>query len=255
MTRQSINGLYLWQFENLSSLPGIRHYVSERKTAGDEFTLSLSSSPDKDKVRTYRSRIAHALDVSPERMFFPSQVHGTTILKVTARTTKEELLDTDALISNEKGICISVMSADCVTILLYDQRHHAVGAVHSGWRGTVARILEKTLNRMSIEFGTVGGDVIAAIGPSVCQDSYEVGEEVIEEVQRSFGSESGLLLAQPRNKAKLDLWKANKIQLTSFGVPDNQIEISDLCTIKHNHHFFSARMGDKGRFAAGIVLC
>ncbi len=254
MKRQLINGLFLWQFENLSAENKIRHYVSERNTEGNEFTLSLSSSPDKEMVRVYRSKIGEALGVRPHQMYFPSQVHGTNIITVTSHTTREELMDADALITREPGLCISVMSADCVTILIYDKKNGCVGAVHSGWRGTVAKILEKTLLRMYFEFGTRGEDVIAGIGPSVCQDSYEVGEEVIQEVRKSFGPDSGLLIEQPQNKAKLDLWKANQLQLEYFGVRSENIEVSDLCTIKNNQHFFSARKGDKGRFAAGIVL-
>ena len=132
---------------------------------------------------------------------------------------REELLETDALITNESGLCIAVMSADCVPILLYDKKNNAVGAVHSGWRGTVARILEKTLQQMHQIFGTKGEDIHAGIGPSVSQDSYEVGEEVVSEVQRSFGHKSELMIPVGTNKAKLDLWKANKLQLMEFGVP------------------------------------
>jgi polyphenol oxidase len=146
------------------------------------------------------------------------------------------------------------MSADCVPIILYDKKNKAVGAVHSGWRGTVARILEKTLTEMSKVFGTRGEDVYAGIGPSVSQDSYEVGEEVIHEVTKSFGHANELLIHVDNNKAKLDLWKANTVQLLEFGVRPNQIEVADLCTVKQNHYFFSARKGDSGRFAAGIVI-
>jgi polyphenol oxidase len=254
MKRLSMNGLYLWQFENLALQPATRHYVSDRYTSGEEFTLSLSSTPDKEKVRTNRAQLAAILGVTAEQMFFPSQVHGTDILTVSRATLREELHDKDALITAERGVCISVMSADCVTILLYDKRNHVCGAVHSGWRGTVAHILSKTLRKMSETYNSKGQDIIAAIGPSVCQDSYEVGEEVIEEVNRSFGSNNRLMLYQPNNKAKLDLWEANRLQLLDFGVSPANIEVSELCTVKNNDHFFSARKGDKGRFAAGIVL-
>jgi YfiH family protein len=163
-------------------------------------------------------------------------------------------METDALITDEAGVGIAVMSADCVTILLYDKKNNAVGAVHSGWRGTVAKILEKTLHQMQKAFGTQGENIIAGIGPSVCQESYEVGSEVVEAVSSAFGMDVGLLVPQPGNKAKLDLWKANAIQLMEFGVSPSNIEISNLCTVKNNSHFFSARKNDSGRFAAGIVL-
>jgi polyphenol oxidase len=246
--------LALWQFNNLSGHSRVRHFVTDRNSnpTGKEFTLSLSSSPDKEMIRENRRLLAKAMNVDDHKLFFPSQVHLTKIVNVTSRTMKEEMMETDALITSEPGICIAVMSADCVPILLYDKKNHVAAAVHSGWKGTVARILEKTLHVMHEQFGTTGSDLIAGIGPSVSQDSYEVGEEVVSHVQNSFKKSSDLMIAQPNNKAKLDLWKANEFQLREFGVSD--IEISDLCTVKNNGNFFSARKGDSGRFAAGIML-
>lgn len=256
MRRIAFKETKLWQFENLSNEAGIRHFVTDRNSGGadKEFTLSYSSSPDREEIRNNRRILAEAMGVNETALYFPSQVHKTRIVNVTSKTSKEELMETDALITNEKGICIAVMSADCVPILLYDKKNQAVGAVHSGWRGTVAKILSKTLQEMQTVFGTRGEDLIAGIGPSVCQESYEVGEEVVNEVNHAFGSAAALMIPQPNSKAKLDLWKANKIQLMEFGVKDSAIEISDLCTVKNNTHFFSARKGDTGRFAAGIML-
>lgn len=203
-------------------------------------------------VRENRRLLAKAMDVDNDKLFFPSQVHLTRIVNVTSNTSKEELMETDALITNEPGICIAVMSADCVPIILFDRKNRAVAAIHSGWKGTVAKILEKTLKTMHQQFGTTGADLVAGIGPSVSQDSYEVGEEVVTQVKNSFDRSSDLMIAQPNNKAKLDLWKANEFQLREFGVTD--IEISDLCSVKNNSIFFSARKGDSGRFAAGIMV-
>lgn len=255
MQQQNVNGLKLWQFENLTRETAIRHFVTDRNTGDGEFTLSLSSTPDKEKVRRHRSELAAAIGIGEQSLFFPSQVHGTRIVHVSARITKDQLQETDALITAEPGLCLAVMSADCVPVLLFDSRNHAVAAIHSGWRGTVARIVGQTLLEMQNVFGTEGKDIVAGIGPSVSQDSYEVGEEVIAEVNRSFGASHDLLqTTQHSNKARLDLWQANRIQLLEFGVPEANIEISDLCTVLHNHHFFSARKGDSGRFAAGIML-
>jgi YfiH family protein len=256
MQRVKINDLNLWQFENLSHESSIRHFVTDRQTVEDEkeFTLSFSSSPDREEIRHNRRRLALAMGVEEARLVFPSQVHETKIVTVTGNTATEDVMRTDALITNEKGLCIAVMSADCVPILLWDTRNEAVAAVHSGWRGTAARILEKTLHRMHAEFGTTGSDLVAGIGPSVSQASYEVGEEVTEAMHAAFGKESALMIHKENRKANLDLWKANRIQLLEFGVPEATIELADLCTVKNNNYFFSARKGDTGRFAAGIML-
>lgn len=256
MKKIQINGLHLWQFESLEKESQIKHFVTDRNTRsnGKEFTLSYSSLPDKEEVRKNRHLLSSAMGIPHTQLYFPSQVHKTRIVTVTPSTSKEELMETDALITNEKGFCIAVMSADCVPILLVDLKNKAIGAVHSGWKGTVAKILEKTLQEMHSKFGTTGDHLIAAIGPSVSQESYEVGSEVVQAIDAAFGKENKLMIPQGNHKAKLDLWKANKLQLLAFGVPASRIEISDLCTIKNNGHFFSARKGDTGRFAAGIML-
>jgi polyphenol oxidase len=256
MVKTQTNGINIWQFENLGIFKGINHFVSDRVLPenGSEFTLSFSSSPDREEIRRNRRRLAEALGIHEDSLIFPSQVHKTRIVHVTHGISKQDLMETDALITNERGLCLAVMSADCVPILMYDEANGAVAAIHSGWRGTVAKILEKTLHAMHERYGTRGEDVIAGVGPSVCQDSYEVGEEVVESVKGSFKNASELLVATSPGKAKLDLWKANKVQLLDFGVKENRIEISDLCTVKNNEYFFSARKGDAGRFAAGIML-
>jgi len=256
MKKIRINDLHLWQFEGLGKESSIKHFVTDRSSHsnGKEFTLSYSGSSNKEDVRKNRHFLAEAMGVQDSQLYFPSQVHHTKIVTVASHTSKEELMETDALITCEKGVCIAVMSADCVPILLVDTKNKAVAAVHSGWRGTVAKILEKTLQEMYSKFGTKGDHLIAAIGPSVSQESYEVGEEVVQAIDNAFGKENELMIPQANNKAKLDLWKANKLQLVEFGVAASRIEISDLCTLKNNKHFFSARKGDAGRFAAGIML-
>jgi YfiH family protein len=256
MQKIQIDKLQLWQFDSLKNQSGVKHFVTDRNSfAGEkEFTLSLSSTPDKEEVRQNRRLLASAMGIESSKLFLPSQVHKTNIVRVTHNTSVSELMETDALITNERNICIAVMSADCVPVLLYDFKNKAVAAIHSGWKGTAARIVEKTLQQMYTVFGTTGKDLIACIGPSVCQASYEVGEEVIEAFHVAYGKNAALMIEQPNSKAKLDLWKANKLQLTEFGVSELHIEISDLCTVKNNNHFFSARKGDSGRFAAGIML-
>ncbi len=184
MIKTQRNGINIWQFENLRALKGIDHFVSDRVLPenGREFTLSFSSSPDREEIRSNRSRLATALNIDEDCLIFPSQVHKTRIVHVTSGISKQDLMETDALITNEPGLCLAVMSADCVPILLYDEINGAVAAIHSGWRGTVARILEQTLQAMNERYGTSGGGLVAGIGPSVCQDSYEVGHDVVDSV-------------------------------------------------------------------------
>ncbi len=256
MKRIQTKNLGLWKFDGLEKESAIQHFVTDRNSsaAEKEYTLSYSSVPDRNEIRHNRSLLATAMEIPEAKLFFPSQVHKTRIVNVTRSTTVEEVNETDALLTNEPGICIAVMSADCVPILLYDKKNKVVAAVHSGWRGTVAKITTKTLLQMQINFGTHGEDVLVGIGPSVCQDSYEVGEEVIDEVDLAFGKKANVMIRKGSQKAMLNLWEANRIQLLDFGVMPENIELANLCTVKNNKDFFSARQGDSGRFCAGIML-
>ena len=120
-------------------------------------------------------------------MIIPFQTHGTKILPVdekflgaSGQQQQEMLNGIDALITTEPGCCICISTADCIPVLLYDRVHHAVAAVHAGWRGTVEYIVGHTLEKMRAVFGTEGQDVIACIGPGISLQSFEVGDEVYE---------------------------------------------------------------------------
>src|SRR5215216_1481508 len=109
MKRASINDVHLWQFDRLSAEVAVRHFVTDRSSGGPdrEFTLSYSSTPDKEAVRYNRALVAGALGIPADHLFLPSQVHNTRVVEVTANTTKEALMDTDALITDQPGIGIA----------------------------------------------------------------------------------------------------------------------------------------------------
>jgi polyphenol oxidase len=178
-------------------------------------------------------------------------------VKVQSGTTQDEIKDTDALITTSKGLCISVMSADCVPVLLYDPVKRAIGAVHAGWRGTVSKILTLTVQAMLQHYGTQPADLVAAIGPSICPEVYEVGEEVIMAVEQTFGTKDSLITRENGpGKGHFNLWEANRIQLLALGVKSENIEVAGICTYQHSDEFFSARRSGNraGRFSAGILL-
>jgi YfiH family protein len=255
MERKLVNNLPLWQFDNLSAVSNIQHFVTTRD--GDEpdtFTMSLSSSPGRSLVLRNRARLAAALGIEPTQLFFPSQVHETKIVEVVPDTSVEQLQGVDALITAHRNIAIAVMSADCVPVLLYDKKRHVAAAIHAGWRGTVKQIVSKTLAALHGRYGTEGEDIMAGIGPSASPSVYEVGSEVIASVKLHLPNSETLLNPTQPGKAKFDLWQANKNQLLSFGVLASNIEVSAKCTLLDNGQFFSARKGDTGRFCAGIIL-
>ena len=139
-----------------------------------------------------------------------------------------------------------------------DPVHRAVGLSHSGWRGTVHRMGKATLEAMNREYGTEPADVIACIGPSICQDCFEVGPEVAAEFAAGFAEQyhNDLFYQKPDGKYQVDLWRANQIVLREAGIPANQIHTTDICTRCNPSHLFSHRiMGtERGNLAAFLAL-
>jgi hypothetical protein len=188
-------------------------------------------------------------------MVFPRQTHSTQIVSLN-KLPESELRNTDALITNVQGICLCIQTADCVPLLLYDHENHAIAAIHAGWRGTVGKIASKTLQTMVNSFGTKPGSVRAAIGPSIGPNVYEVGDEVVENVLRNFGSESNILHKPLNSKFHFNLWEANLQLLISGGVPREHIYMLGECTFENRDKYFSARRDgvSSGRMATGIML-
>lgn len=254
--------LSLYQFENLAKFDNINHFVSSRKggvSQGEIGGLNLSFKVNDETINVIKNRnlLSDSLGINTEKIIFPSQTHTVNVKVVTESTKENDLEETDAVICNTKGICICVMSADCVPILLYDTKNQVVAAIHAGWKGTVGKIVSNTVNTMQELFSTNPQNIIAGIGPSICPDVYEVGEEVISAVEAGFGKGSSLIKkSDKQGKGYFNLWEANKIQLLEMGVLQKSIEIANICTFQNSDIFFSARKSSHkaGRFAAGIML-
>ena len=197
----------------------------------------------------------------PDALVIPHQTHGTTVRVIdenfVSLPDKEKLScleSVDALVTNVAGQCLCVSTADCVPVLCYDARRRAVAAIHAGWRGTVARIVEYTLRLMADVYGTDGRDVHACIGPSISPEAFEVGDEVWQAF-RDSGFPMGRI-AHRCGKWHIDLWEANRLQLLACGVCPENIELSGVCTYGSNEDFFSARRQGvhSGRILSGILL-
>jgi YfiH family protein len=170
------------------------------------------------------------------------QMHSADIRTVRdkedARSDEERC---DALTTDAPGILLAVKSADCVPVLLGDKRTGACAAVHAGWRGTVARIVERTIERMNKEYGTRAEDVRAAIGPAAGACCYEVGAEVIEAFRSNFREADSLFRPTREGHALIDLHRANSNQLVQSGVSADRIHIAPFCTMCRTDLFFSYR--------------
>ena len=167
--------------------------VSEGPYATMNFSFTRGDDPEAVK-ENYR-RMANALEVDMERMVVTWQTHTTNVRLVSEQDfgkgviSDRDYRDVDGLITNIPGVTLVTFFADCVPLYFVDTKKHVIGLSHSGWRGTVHRMGAETIRRMTEVFGTDPNDVVACIGPSICQDCYEVGPEVIEQFRNSFAEE------------------------------------------------------------------
>ena len=189
------------------------------------------------------------IGIGADHIMIPRQTHSTNVRWV---NTFGEVPDTDAVITAEKGLCIAVKTADCIPVLVYDVRKQQIAAIHAGWRGTVGRIVEKTLRLMD----SSSEDLRAIIGPGISLDSFEVGDEVYEQfVQAGFPMQR-LAKRYPSGEGEkwhINLKDANRWLLEQNGV--QHILISDVDTLT-SPHFYSARRDtiNTGRNINGIMI-
>lgn len=257
------------QFPLLDSTGIAEHFFTTRLGGVSEGFLSslnlcTTKGDDPAHLSHNYSRIAEALQIDPDRITLGCQVHGTDVAHVREEdagaglTQPRKWTSADGLVTNVPGLALGILVADCVPILFVDPVHHAVGACHSGWRGTVGRIGAKTIRRMQEEFGTAPSDLLAGIGPSICQDHYEVSQEVADRFREEFHGQEEVLLRYDGNPGhwQLNLWEACRITLLEAGMRPENIAVTDICTACNPDLLFSHRMshGRRGNLGAFILL-
>ncbi|GET20820.1 peptidoglycan editing factor PgeF [Prolixibacter denitrificans] len=273
MKKSHLGNLPVYTFSHFSSYPEIVHFSTTRNGGRSEgiyqsLNLGFHSGDKNTHVQANREVLANALDLQPEQLVFAVQTHSADVVRINAdvlswsdEIRREQLNETDALITNESNICIAVKTADCIPVLLYDPQRKAAAAIHAGWRGTVGRIVAKTIEAMQLEYGTQPEDLIAGIGPGIGPRVYQIGPEVVQIVHKQLGENHGFIqyLVSKNEHQKtphLNLWKANRIQLRESGIRAENIEVAELCTFSHPEDFYSARRDGAatGRLATGIMI-
>ena len=277
--------LTLLRAASLERLTWLVHGFSTRtggaSQLGDARVLNLGSTEwdSPEAVETNRAAFLRALGAGRTWLVTQRQCHTDLIHCLDAMPAQPPR--GDALITRTPGLLLAVKTADCVPILLADRRTRGVAAVHAGWRGTLARIAEKTLGRMKMEFDTRAEDVLAALGPAIGGCCYEVGPEVAQAFAAQFadarewfegpferlagGDDPApfpwLSMTPPGHDApaprvRLDLSAANRRQLEAAGVPAAHIVSSTLCTACRTDLLFSHRRerGRTGRMMAAIGI-
>lgn len=260
-------------FSGLEQINGICHGFSARGggvSRGMFASMNLSftrGDEAADVAENYR-RMARALGTSPERMVASHQTHTTNIRAVTGEDAGKGVVrprdyeDVDGLITDVPELMLVTYYADCVPVYLADTKGRAVGLLHAGWRGTAGRIAAKGIAAIEEHYGVPPTDLAAAVGPSICRDCYEIGEDVAQEFIQAFAKEEAAQILfyqgekQGQKKYQLDLWKANELVLRAAGVPAERIYVTDLCTCCNPRFLFSHRAtgGKRGNLAAFLAL-
>jgi YfiH family protein len=270
MNLKENKGVTYLTYPQLEKIPGILHGFSTRLGGVSEgiyssMNLSFTRGDNEAHVRENYKRLADAMGFRMEDIVTSDQTHTTNVRVVTEKDRGNGIVrprpytDVDGMVTDTPGLVLATFYADCVPLYFVDPVHRAIGLCHSGWRGTVGRIGRVTVEKMQAEYGSRPEDLYAAIGPSICQDCYEVSEDVIEEFCDAFDEKhwDRLFYKKENGKYQLNLWEANRIILTEAGITGERLSLPNLCTCCNPDFLFSHRAskGKRGNLGAFLSLC
>lgn len=254
-------------FPALDRIKGIRHMQTTRlggvsKGCLSSLNLKVRLDEKEENVKENFRRVAEIFGSAPDDFVLSDQTHTANVMRVTSDnrgmglSRPRNFHDIDGLVTNDRGIVLSVFGADCVTMLFADPVRMAIGAAHSGWRGTLAHIAANTIEKMVSEFGSDPGDIVCAICPSICRDCYEVGADVADEFKGFREFSDRILFPSEKDKDHwyLDLWEANRQILLSCGVKPYNIHVTDICTAENAEVLFSHRASGGMRGVQGSFI-
>lgn len=260
-------GVTFLTYPAFEQMPEIVHGFSTRLGGVSEgiyssMNLSFTRGDKEEAVKENYRRIAAAIGFEMESIVTSDQTHTANVRRITEEdrgngiTKPRPYKDVDGMITNVPGVVLATFYADCVPLYFVDPVHKAIGLSHSGWRGTVAKIGKVTVEKMREEYGTKPEEIYAAVGPSICQDCYEVSEDVAEEFRHAFCPEhwDELFYKKENGKYQLNLWEANRIVFLEAGIPEDHISMPNLCTCCNPEFLFSHRASKGKRGNLGAFL-
>ena len=262
------NGVPYISYRILDDIPWLKNAVSTRLGGVSKDYLAsmnlgfIRGDLDENVIRNHEI-FANVIGVNPKNIVTGNQTHTTNVKVVTKDDCGKGIYrdrnytDIDGLITNEKGIVLATYYADCVPLLIVDTKNKAIGLSHSGWRGTVGKIGKVTIEKMGELYGTKPEDIVACIGPSICQKCYEISEEVAVQFKEAFPDNiKEILIDKGNGKYQLDLWECNRINFKEAGVLPENIKVTDICTCHNTDVLFSHRghNGKRGNLGAFLSI-
>ena len=264
-----INGIPFITFPALDRLAMVKAVFSTRYggvSSGiyESMNLNDNRGDNPEAVAENFRRVSAALHTELDHMVRSDQTHTANVRVMTQEDAGKGLVrerdyqDVDGMITDVPGLMLVSSHADCVPLFFVDPVRKAIGLTHSGWKGTALRIGKVTIEKMQETFGSSPSDLITVIGPSICSDCYEIGDDVAEAFRQTFQEQQLPCILKPGKPGKyqLDLWEANRIILEEAGVRPENITISGLCTSCHSDLLWSHRKtkGQRGGLCAFLQL-
>ena len=220
--------------------------------------LSFTRGDEDAAVHENYRRFAAALGFSERDIVTSDQTHTANVKRVYARERGQSFPETDGMITDVPGICLVTSYADCVPLYFVDPVKKVIGLSHSGWRGTVGKIGKVTVEKMEEEFGCDPADILGAVGPSICQDCYEVSEDVIKKFRENYDENlwPEIFYQKENGKYQLNLWKANESVFLESGILPEHIAVTNVCTHCNPDILFSHRTtgNERGTLSAFLAL-
>ena len=260
-------GVFYLTFPRLEQYGFIRHAFSTRVggVSENEYTsmdLNFGRGDSEENVVRNFHRFCSAAGFDYSTLVASAQDHHTFVRRVgtenygTGIWKPKDMKSVDGLITNEKNVTLVTFYADCVPLFFLDPQKRAVGLAHAGWRGTAAKMGAKMVNAMVREFGSSPKDILAAVGPSIGPCCFEVDAPVYEE----FAALSGIhpeefIIHKDSGKYMIDLWEANRRIIMKAGVPEENIEVAQLCTECNAQWLWSHRANGAKRGGLAAMMC
>lgn len=262
---RTVNGAGIYTLPAFSTLPGIDHGFSSRTggiSTGAYASMNLSfTRPDEKRetvMENYRL-FCKAADIPVDSVVMDSFEHGTTVLRVDWRDcgrgyTREPLPPCDGLVTDDPAVALMTGHADCMAFYLADPVKRCIGLAHAGWRGALGRIGSELVRMLAKEYGSNPADLIAGVGPGICPDCFEVGEDVGRDFAEAFPLARCVRPGKP-GKNMVDLQRVAACQFLETGVRPERISFMDVCTMEDDRLFSHRRdHGNTGAMTAYLRL-
>lgn len=262
--------VYYFTFDSLNKFDDIKNAFSTKlggvsKGIFKSMNLGLATDDSKENVMLNYQEFTNAIHVNPNNLVITKQIHSTNVRVVNdddrgkgfSRLRDEE--GVDGFVTNTKGLGLCILVADCVPVYFYDPVKKAIGLVHSGWKGTLGQISAKAISMMKEKFDSKPADIVCVIGPSICQDCYEVSKDLYDnfsEVYDELQMKEIFLPGKDNEHFQLSLWKAIEFTLLENDILPENIHVTDVCTCCNPDLLFSHRFtnGKRGNLVAFLML-